>query len=610
MLAIESPYPQFFDLDGKPLDAGYVYVGQENQNPETSPVTAYWDAGLTQPAAQPLRTKNGLLARNGTPAHVFTASSHSMMVRNVAKKQVVYAPSSRQFGPSGNSGTYTSYPNKAAAEEAKIDSASPSIHIEGYYTAGDGGGAQYRRVFGEPAHSGKIKSADGAWWELADESINVLQFGAVADGDSSSFTNNRDAFQRAVNCCLATRRGAVKIPGGVYGIDGTVFIVLPDTASVGNGRSCDLVGSSGRASKIIQKNPANGVPIFAVTGAGPDLGAVQDLHWRDFSMYTANSGVGMAVSLKLVGHSKFENIVTFEFDRHWDIEDSLVVLFDRCRSSWGGNGFSFTRNSFTHPNAITFLSCTIGGMYRWGARFQGAAGVKFLSGSIEGNGKAGETSGGIQFNSGGNEGAIGLQVSGTYFEYNNGTADIEINASPTYSQLHSIAGLFNRAGTSHNTINSIRVNTDAGYGRVMVDYTGSAFVSFGGYVPSPATKRINIAGVGPVKCLGTATFTDELEADGSRGAMPHAEAVINSSAALLQGNNIASIDHPDVGRYRITYRYPKTGVAHVDVSADEAVLTQLFEDSATVCEIRTFDPDGAPTDPGLISVRVFAQMAG
>jgi hypothetical protein len=97
MLAIDSPYPQFFDLDGRPLDAGYVYIGAENQNPETAPITVYWDRELTQPASQPLRTMNGMLARNGTPAFVYTAGSYSMVVRTAKKRQIIYARSAQEF---------------------------------------------------------------------------------------------------------------------------------------------------------------------------------------------------------------------------------------------------------------------------------------------------------------------------------------------------------------------------------------------------------------------------------------------------------------------------------------------------------------------------------
>ena len=57
MLPVESPFKTYTDLDGKPLDNGYVYFGLPNQNPETAPVTVYWDAAGTIPAAQPLRRR-------------------------------------------------------------------------------------------------------------------------------------------------------------------------------------------------------------------------------------------------------------------------------------------------------------------------------------------------------------------------------------------------------------------------------------------------------------------------------------------------------------------------------------------------------------------------
>ncbi|HEY8878271.1 MAG TPA: glycosyl hydrolase family 28-related protein [Roseateles sp.] len=97
MLAIESPYPQFFGLDGSPLDAGNLYFGQVNQSPETSPVTVYWDAALTQPAAQPIRTLNGYPVRNGAPAMVYAAADYSLTIRDRRGRLVATAPSSAEY---------------------------------------------------------------------------------------------------------------------------------------------------------------------------------------------------------------------------------------------------------------------------------------------------------------------------------------------------------------------------------------------------------------------------------------------------------------------------------------------------------------------------------
>ena len=93
-LQINQPFPMFFDLDGSPLDNGYIYIGTANANPETSPVTVYWDAGLTLPATQPLRTINGHISRSGTPSVVFHGlDSTSVTTKNSRNQQVLYSPS-------------------------------------------------------------------------------------------------------------------------------------------------------------------------------------------------------------------------------------------------------------------------------------------------------------------------------------------------------------------------------------------------------------------------------------------------------------------------------------------------------------------------------------
>lgn len=89
MLAIHPPFPVFFSRSGKPLENGYVYFGIAGLNPLTDPKTVYWDAELTQPAAQPIRTMGGYPIRNGTPAQVFVDARYSLLV-NDSKGALVY----------------------------------------------------------------------------------------------------------------------------------------------------------------------------------------------------------------------------------------------------------------------------------------------------------------------------------------------------------------------------------------------------------------------------------------------------------------------------------------------------------------------------------------
>lgn len=94
MLATEAPFPQFFDTNGSPLSRGSLYFGVVNLNPETNPITVYWDSAGTQPAAQPILTLNGYATRNGSPAIVYANVDYSLNVRNGRGNLVYYAPSS------------------------------------------------------------------------------------------------------------------------------------------------------------------------------------------------------------------------------------------------------------------------------------------------------------------------------------------------------------------------------------------------------------------------------------------------------------------------------------------------------------------------------------
>jgi hypothetical protein len=90
---LAPPYPIFTDKNGDPLDAGYLYFGVANLNPETNPIQVYYDRGLTQPVAQPVRTSNGYIMRNGSPALIYADSqSFSVTVRNKNNELVIYSP--------------------------------------------------------------------------------------------------------------------------------------------------------------------------------------------------------------------------------------------------------------------------------------------------------------------------------------------------------------------------------------------------------------------------------------------------------------------------------------------------------------------------------------
>lgn len=92
-ITVNPGYAVFFDGAGDPLDAGYVYIGLENQDAITATRAVYWDPGFTILASQPLRTSGGYIVNNGTPANVYVGSGYSIIVKDKNLSTVYSAPS-------------------------------------------------------------------------------------------------------------------------------------------------------------------------------------------------------------------------------------------------------------------------------------------------------------------------------------------------------------------------------------------------------------------------------------------------------------------------------------------------------------------------------------
>lgn len=93
-------FPTFKDVDGLPLEGGFIYIGLPNLNPEVAPKQAYFDKELTVPAPQPIRTIGGYPSRNGTPSQIYVDGEFSLTVRdkngaliyNAATEQLRFSP--------------------------------------------------------------------------------------------------------------------------------------------------------------------------------------------------------------------------------------------------------------------------------------------------------------------------------------------------------------------------------------------------------------------------------------------------------------------------------------------------------------------------------------
>lgn len=73
---IEPPLQIYTDLNGDPLEAGFIYLGLENLEPETNPINVFFDKDLLYPALQPIRTIAGAPARNGSQAILYVSDAN------------------------------------------------------------------------------------------------------------------------------------------------------------------------------------------------------------------------------------------------------------------------------------------------------------------------------------------------------------------------------------------------------------------------------------------------------------------------------------------------------------------------------------------------------
>ncbi len=73
----------FSDIDGSPLNEGFIFIGEENKDPVAFPVPVFWDEAKTIAVEQPIRTRNGYIINGNVFSKLYAdISSCSVLVRN------------------------------------------------------------------------------------------------------------------------------------------------------------------------------------------------------------------------------------------------------------------------------------------------------------------------------------------------------------------------------------------------------------------------------------------------------------------------------------------------------------------------------------------------
>jgi len=287
--SIISPFPFFTDTTGAPLESGYIYIGQSNLNPETSPVNVFWDAALTIPAAQPVRTVGGYPSRAGTPSRFYSATdTYSITVRN-KNHVLVFSAFDQTDSPSSvfdistqlitatagqTTFTLTTFNYLPGTDTLQVyrnglrlnlnldylETNSSTVTLTAPAALGDQflfqGGAVVTGNQVPGSQVSFLQAGTGAvtrnMQDKVRESVSVKDFGAIGDGT----TDDTAAIQAAVNS-VSSNGGQVIFPSGSYKT--TSEILIPSS-------NVSLIGDSELSTKIIRIGSGNTIRFYSASG--------------------------------------------------------------------------------------------------------------------------------------------------------------------------------------------------------------------------------------------------------------------------------------------------------------------------------------------------------
>lgn len=270
-LSIQPTYPIFTDIDGQPLEDGFVWIGQANLDPQVNPINIFWDAALTIPAGQPIRTLGGYPSNSGTPARLYVNSDYSIRVMNKNGSVVYSAPAATE-----------------RYSEAVVNTNAANVVYD-------------------PAGTGAVATTVQAKLR---ETVSVLDFGADPTGVADSTT----AIQDAINAVVASG-GVVYFPAGTYNYtpNATFNITI-------SGDGLTLKGDIGRS---FIKTDFNGLAFNVVTNfrasinfLGSDGLNIEGLYFENQNYNTTNTNATCFYVTRGIEYGALCNISDCTFGRY------------------------------------------------------------------------------------------------------------------------------------------------------------------------------------------------------------------------------------------------------------------------------------------------------
>lgn len=342
MLAIQAPFPQYFDLDGSPLSAGRLYFGLPNQNPETNPQTVYWDSDGTQPAAQPIQTLNGYPVRAGSPALVYCGAPYSLTVKDRRGRLIFNLPDSSE---ATNDQALLDQINNVVANLLASDTATRGAGMVGY------GGPQL--AYAANTVGFKLKERRS----ICDAPYNCRSDGDIVSGAGTDWTAQ---IQLAINDAVAAGELALFVPPGNFKCG---QLTIPSRFT--------LYGAGNYTSVLFCVNAFNADGLLKLNGAGGPPTTV-----RDLGILAQNGGAGAAsIGINSLANGVFiQNVWVSGFNTNVQLANSDNFLLNSAveEARAGGTGIGISSTDVTVANCVIY-NCYIG---------VGVSGVSYLDGVV------------------------------------------------------------------------------------------------------------------------------------------------------------------------------------------------------------------------------------